>query len=323
MQKPQFSLFALQVAPMNFQNEISKPGTTAWNNWHWVSWEPEEVRPPRNSGAAERPLPGPSPLPALWSPRRLSGCPRVTRGGRGSSGPSRRSSAPARSPRASISLGAPSAKGRGTPKQELSKKKPGAAHPLLRPSESQRSTEARPPTSTPETSGQPWTVWVAAPPAAGGWPQSLRSGGWLPRLQAGRCHCPELEPSPPSSRPGTSASGIHRDPPPPRLPIGCGNQLVSGGGNGEVANEISDGRLRRCGEVGTGPANPRGGAEAGGWAGPRWSPRTESRHTRLTVGAAFPGRSCLLSLPALRWASALSPPVCLWYVTTARVPSRG
>ncbi|MXQ82734.1 hypothetical protein E5288_WYG022593 [Bos mutus] len=25
-----------------------------------------------------------------------------------------------------------------------------------------------------------------------------------------------------------------RDPPPPRLPIGCGNQLVSGGGNGEV-----------------------------------------------------------------------------------------
>ena len=91
-----------------------------------------------------------------------------------------------------------------------------------------------------------------------------------------------------------------RDPPPPRLPIGCGNQLVSGGGNGEVADEISDGRLRRCGEVGAGPANPRGGADAGGGAGPRWSPWTEPRHTRLTVDAALPGTSCLLSLPALR-----------------------
>lgn len=114
---------------MKFQNRERQPAT----NWHWFLGNQKGCGPLGTAGPRSDPSLAPAPSPHSEPPpargeggkRRLSGCPRVTRGGRGSSGPSRRSSVPARSPGDSASLGAPSAKGRGTPKQELSKKTGG------------------------------------------------------------------------------------------------------------------------------------------------------------------------------------------------------
>ena len=58
------------------------------------------MRAPRNSGATERPLPGPSPHPAPWSPRRLSG--KEVRGG----SPDVRGSPAAAGARADVPVGA-------------------------------------------------------------------------------------------------------------------------------------------------------------------------------------------------------------------------
>lgn len=220
------------------------------------------MRPPRDSVATERPPPT-SPQP----PPRTPGAPpaRMREGGGGSPG-ARGSPATARA-RADPPVeaqrlpGAPAARRPQFPSELLPRK--GADYKkrerpasMLRRVGPQHSTKARPPTSdlhprnlgavldglgrctsscrtlTSET--QEWRL--ATQPTSCATPQHRNRRTQFPLPQAGY----------------TSASGIRRDrsqPPLLRLPIGCGNQQVPGGGDGEATNEISGGQgLGRAGQ---------------------------------------------------------------------------
>lgn len=318
---------------MNFQKWNLQPGNESFKKgWLRVSSEPGRYAapsgqrghgatpPPRHLAPAPSPHSGGSAGPDEGGRRRLSGCPRVTCDGPSSGGPSRRSSAPARSPGGSQAC-FPRSPFR---ERELAIKTESGPPLCLDgwgPNIPQRH-DLRPLTSTPEISGQSSTVWDAAPPAAERWPQRPRSGGSPPSRRAGRRRSTATGPrNAPSHRPGTSASGIRRDraqPPLLRLPIGWGNQQVPGGGDGEAANEISGGqrlgRARQCWEVSTGPA----GSEAPG-AGPGPGPWVWGGASAPGLTLATPACLQLLSRLVLSpvWASALPPsfPLSLGFFT--------